>query len=376
MPAVMLFAAACAGIALILATLLDAFEVVLLPRPARHRLRLNHYFYFRTWAMWKWCASRWPEGRRREDFLGIYGPLSMVLLFSLWALCLIVGFGLVQWALQGALNDGQSLPLSQEMVMSGDAFFTLGYGDFVPRSVFSRVLVIFEAGTGFGFIALTVGYLPVLYQHFSTRDVQLIEFAARAGSPPTAAALLCWHAAKGDLQQLDDWLRDWEHWAGELIESHSTYPMLAFYRSQHDGHSWLATLAVVLDSCTLLIASTEGGRILQAAATFSAARRVLDEISQSLVVAPAPWTSTQRLEPQSLFQLTSLLKRVMGEWHEGGDTERVMMQLRRAYEPQLGGLSTYLQLRLPAWIDTSTETNYSTKAQLVKTLLQRIDKME
>lgn len=241
------------GVALVAATLLDAFEVVLLPRPVRHRLRLNHYFFLQTWALWKAFASRWAPGRRREDFLAIYGPLSMVLLFSLWGVCLIVGFALIQWTLQST-EAGTMASFAREIIVSGDAFFTLGYGDIIPEGAFSRILIIVEAGTGFGFIAMTVGYLPVLYQHFSNRDVQLIEFAARAGSPPTAVALLSWHAAKGDLRLLDEWLRDWEHWAGELIESHSTYPMLAFYRSQHDGHSWLGTLAVILDACSVLIA--------------------------------------------------------------------------------------------------------------------------
>ncbi len=367
------YAVAFIGIVLVLVTLLDAFEVVLLPRPARHRLRLNHYFYRRTWALWKYCAKRWPAGRRREDFLGIYGPLSMVLLFSLWALCLIGGFGLVQWSLQAGLGGGESLPLTREMIVSGDAFFTLGYGDIVPRGLLTRVLVILEAGTGFGFIALGVGYLPVLYQHFATRDVQLIEFAARAGSPPTATALLCWHAAKGDLSSLDGWLRDWEHWAGELIESHSTYPMLAFYRSQHDGHSWLATLAVILDSCTLLIAVGDGGRILQAAATFAAARRVLDEISQSLDASPAAWDLTPRLEFHCLAHLDEVLKRTMKDWQMGTDAQRVITQLRGAYEPQLRGLSAYLMLPLPAWIDTRSETDFFTKQQLVDILTRHID---
>lgn len=362
------YAAAFLGIALVFIILLDAFEVVLLPRPVRHRLRLNHHFYLGTWGIWARCASRLPVGRRREDFIGIYGPLSMVLLFTLWAVCLILGFGLVQWALQTPGGQGQSL--GREMIISGDAFFTLGYGDVVPRNAFARVLVIFEAGTGFGFIAMAVAYLPVLYQHFAHRDMHLIEFAARAGSPPTAASLLCWHAGNGDLRQLDEWLRDWEHWAGELIESHSSYPMLAFYRSQHEGHSWLATLAVLLDCCTLVIAGAEKGRVLQAAATFSAARRVLDEVSNSLDVAAAPWTPELRLDPQSFIQLGTVLNRSTADWCDDGHAARVMTQLRRAYEPQLGGLSAYLLLPLPDWVNSRINNDRFATGQIVHQLTQ------
>jgi hypothetical protein len=365
------YVAAVAGLVLVLATLLDAFEVVLLPRPARHRLRLNHYFYLRTWAVWSRFAARWPVGRRREDLLGIFGPLSMVMLFAVWAACLIAGFGLLQWALQvgGASSEHQSL--SREMILSGDAFFTLGYGDVVPRSEISRFLVIVEAGTGFGFIAITVGYLPVLYQHFADRDVRLIEFAARAGSPPTAASLLAWHGTQGTYQQLDEWLREWEHWAAELIESHSTYPMLAFYRSQHAGYSWLSTLAVILDSCTVIVAGADGRQVLQAAATFSAARRVLDEISRSLNVAPAPWLVGERRGAQSLVHLRRLMQSTVPNWGNVPDFENLVVQIQQSYEPELGGLSGYLLLPLPEWANADSGKELFAKTRVVETLLMR-----
>src|SRR6516164_1606981 len=92
------------GAVLVLATLVDAFEVVLLPRPVRRRVRLNRYFFKYTWDAWAWCAVFWPSGRRREDFIGVYGPLSMVMLFALWGASLVVGFGLVHWVLQGLLS--------------------------------------------------------------------------------------------------------------------------------------------------------------------------------------------------------------------------------------------------------------------------------
>lgn len=335
------------GIVIVLATLVDAFEVVLLPRPVRRPLRLNRYFFLRTWWAWSRLAERLPVGPRRENFVGVYGPLSMVLLFSLWAICLIFGFGILQWALEPILGEAHST-FNREIIMSGDAFFTLGYGDLVPTHAIARLLIIFEAGTGFGFIALTVSYLPVLYQHFATRDVRLIELAVRAGTPPTGVGLLRWHIAKGDLRQMDEWLREWEHWAGELIESHSSYPMLAFYRSQHDGYSWLASLAIVLDACSIIIAGIESGRLLQAAATFAAARRVLDEMCRSLGVRSVPWSSERDPGPELFAELAPVLRGSLPDWRHDGATIELISRLRQAYEPQLAGLSTYLLLPLPA----------------------------
>jgi len=361
------------GVAIVLGTLVDAFEVVLLPRPVRRPLRLNRYFFQCTWWIWCRLAVRLPAGPRRENFVGIYGPLSMVLLFSLWATCLISGFGVLQWGLDRLQSISQSSSLEREIIMSGDAFFTLGYGDIVPARPLARLLIILEAGTGFGFIALTVSYLPVLYQHFTTRDVQLIELAVRAGSPPTGIGLLRWHAAKGDMRQMDEWLREWEHWAGELIESHSTYPMLAFYRSQHDGYSWLASTAMILDACTLIIAGIEGGELMQAAATFAAARRVLDEISRSLGVTPLRLPRAQSLDGQLLAELTTVFKRSVPDWRGDDRTVEHISTLRQAYEPQLGGLSAYLLLPLPEWGSARPiDPEDRVKDQVIRQLIGRV----
>lgn len=337
------------GVLLVAFTLIDAFEVVLLPRPVRRRIRLHRYFFKITWGVWRRVAQRWPRGPAREDFIGVYGPLSMVMIFALWAVCLIAGFGLLQWAVQSPSTGDQWQSLASEMIVSGDAFFTLGYGDIVPRNAMARLLVILEAGTGFGFIALTVGYLPVLYQHFVRRDLQLIEFTARAGARPTAAALLAWHA-QGTPEQLDRWLRDWEVWACDIVESHSVYPMLAFYRSQHEGQSWLAALAVVLDTCALLITGREESTELQSAATFSAARRVLDEISQSLRVGIEPHRPDRRLPVGKLERLSPIIARVVPGWQDDAATLQALGKLTRSYEPQLESLAAYLLLDLPDWI--------------------------
>ncbi|MGJ7579291.1 potassium channel family protein [Variovorax sp. RHLX14] len=337
------------GALLVLSILVDAFEVVLLPRPVRRQVRVNRYFFRMTWAVWSRLAKLWPAGRRREDFIGVYGPLAMVTLFALWGACLIVGFGLMQWALQRLVPDAGSDSLAAQMLVSGDAFFTLGYGDNVPHNLLARLLVIVEAGTGFGFIALTIGYLPVLYQHFARRDIQLIEFSARAGSPPTAASLLAWHA-HGNAESLERWLTGWETWASDLIESHAVYPMLAFYRSQHEGHSWLGSLAVVLDVCTLLIAGGADARCHQATATFSALRRMLDESSEALATGRPKPASDRRMDDASLQTLTPTIRKLLPEWRDDAAARQAIRKLRSTYEPQLQGLAAYLMLPLPDWM--------------------------
>src|SRR4029078_10246163 len=105
------------------------------------------------------------------------------------------------------------------LYLSGTTFFTLGYGDITPLVTFGRTLGVIESGLGFGFLAIIITYLPVLYQAFSRREETISLLDARAGSPPSASQLLLRLARSGDLSPLDTFLAEWEHWSAELLES-------------------------------------------------------------------------------------------------------------------------------------------------------------
>src|SRR5262249_60109993 len=96
-------------------------------------------------------------------------------------------------------------------------------------------------------------YLPVLHRSFARREATISLLDARAGSPPTAFELLRRHAGAGihGLDALTDLLHDWERWSAELMESHLSYPVLAYFRSQHDNQSCIGSLTVILDVCAL-----------------------------------------------------------------------------------------------------------------------------
>lgn len=338
--------AAIFGGILVATSLEEAFVTVLLPRPVRHRRLLVRYFFRITWAIWSRIASRFSVKTRREGFLGIYGPLAMVLLFTTWAIALIIGFGFLQWAAQVG-NPQDHHTLLADILISGDVFFTLGYETLQRHSTTCRLLTIFEAGTGFGFIALSVSYLPVLYLHFSERDRQLIQLGSRAGSPASAGSVLQRFAKESDMHKLNDWLRNWELWAAELIESHSSYPMLAFYRSQHENHSWLASLAVILDCCALVATGAEKADSLQLESTFVTARRVLVEITRALKVREIE--NTHRFTMDVISELEDDLKPLGLRWTNWQYTEQMVLAIQVRYEPMLQALSAYLLLPLPKW---------------------------
>ncbi|HEV7842353.1 MAG TPA: potassium channel family protein, partial [Pyrinomonadaceae bacterium] len=227
-----------AGCLIILIVLWDAFEAIILPRRVMRRVRLTRLFYLYTWIPLSALARRMRSIKRREKYLGFFGPLSLIMLLSLWAFGLVVGFAMIHKGLQikvGTPGDapGAIVSFGTYLYMSGVTFFTLGFGDLVPLGSSGRFLAVMEAGMGFGFLAIVIGYLPVLYQAFSRREVNISLLDARAGSPSSAGELLRRHAECGGMEELTELLREWERWSAELMESHLSYPVLSYFRSQH-----------------------------------------------------------------------------------------------------------------------------------------------
>ena len=152
------------GLLLVVGVLRDAFETIILPRRVSG-VRFSKVFYVVSWKPWAAVARRMGSGDRRETFLSVYGPLSLLVLLILWGILLITGFALLLWA----ANFDVSLSAFGHLYVSGTSFTTLGIGDFTPHTDLARFVTVVEAGTGFGFLAVVISYLPILYQSFSRR---------------------------------------------------------------------------------------------------------------------------------------------------------------------------------------------------------------
>ena len=212
-----------------------------------------------------------------------------------------------------------------------------------------RLLVVIESGMGFAFLALIIGYLPALNQSFARREVSISLLDARAGSPPTASEMLRRHGHERGKEALRQLLHEWERWSAEFLEGHLSYPVLAYFRSQHDNQSWLAALTAILDTCALIMAGVEGACERQAELTFAMARHAV--IDLSLVFRTAPRKPTHdRLPPEKLAELRLYLA-VNGQKLRDGDAADLKLQeLRLLYEPNINALATYFQVTLPPWI--------------------------
>ena len=340
------------GFVLIFTILLDAFETIVLPRRIQRHFRITAFFYRFTWVPWLRAARHIQKSSRREGFLAYYGPLSLLFLLGCWALGLIFGFASVQYGLgEHLLLGNETITFGKLLYHSGETFFTLGYGDIVPSNAVARALAVMEAGMGFAFLGVVVGYLPVVYNSFASREIEISLLDARAGSPPTAMEFLGRLGCCPEQTVLDNIFRDWERWCADLLSSHLSYPALLFFRSQHSNQSWLGALTVMLDVTSLVMTGVDGIHPDQAKLTFAMARHAAVDLAQ-VVNSQYSTQDENRLKPEDLARLRTELAWRGVTLNNNADMAEKLAGLREVYEPYVHALSRRLLMTVPPWIHT------------------------
>jgi hypothetical protein len=351
------------GIAVFLVVAWDAFEAIILPRRVTRKFRLTRFYFRTTWGSWKFYARLISSRKLRESFLGYYGPISLLFLIGVWAIGLVISFGMMQYGAGSAVNvAGKAPSFYTDLYLSGTTFFTLGLGDVIPRSGLARFLVVAEAGFGFGFLAAVIGYLPSIWGAFAARETNITMLDARAGTPPTAGELLRRHSYPTGHEALRFLLKEWERWCADLLESHLSYPVLAYFRSQHDNQSWIGSLTAILDTCALTIAGTEDSCAKQAELTFAIARHAIVDLCQVFSAVPRP-LQTDRLPRETLEKIRLKLAQHGTVLRATPEAELKLVELRGMYEPYVYALATHLNQLLPPWIpEKKSKDNWETTA--------------
>jgi hypothetical protein len=353
----MQIAAALLGVILVAIVLRDAFETIILPRRVSGRLRVSKIFYQLSWKPWAAAARRMPGGEWRETFLSTYGPISLLILFVLWGAILICGFGVLLWA----VGFDTQLSGPDHLYVSGTTFTTLGIGDFTPKTDLARFVTVVEAGTGFGFLAILISYLPVLYQSFSRREIAISMLDEWAGSPPSAGDLLRRASESGEMAELLPLMAQWEVWTAELLESQLSYQVLSYFRSQHENQSWVAALTAIMDFSALWQASKQHGKSWQARRVYAIGRHALGDLSQVLRAAPE-FDAPDRLSQAELAALHDAITAAGIDVDLATFRER-LNALRKGYEPYAIALSHELLMELPPWMPLEErQDNWETTA--------------
>lgn len=283
---------------------------------------------------------------------------------------LVLGFGILHWGARDAIsvNSGpQHFGFRTYLYLSGTTFFTLGYGDVTPVGKLGRFLAVVESGLGFGFLAAMLSYLPVLFQAYSRREVSISLLDARAGSPPSASQLLLRAARVQSCGSLIPFLEGWERWAAELLESQLSFPVLAYYRSQHDNQSWLAALTTVLDTCAVMITQVQDANAYQPQVTFAIARHAAVDLTLVLR-AKAPRKIADRLPADRLLRFRSAMEAAGVKLRDVAAADESLRKLREMYEPFLVGLGEKMLLSVPPFAsDDDTPDNWQRSAWMKPT---------
>jgi hypothetical protein len=226
-----------------------------------------------------------------------------------------------------------------------------------PSTTFAKVVQVINAASGLGVVAIVIGYLPALYQAFSSRETTVSQLDARAGSPPSAGRLVLRSGAQRSWPAVVAYLSGWEVWAAELMETHLAYPVLAYFRSQHINQNWLSAMCTILDASALTIACAPKGTVDGARFTYAIARHAVVDLSYSFHEGPAP-PPADRLPPKDLQELLRHLREAGIEpAAELPNIEERLGRMRAFYEPYVNALANHLELRLPQWLVPESPTD-------------------
>jgi hypothetical protein len=342
-----------AGLLILVITRLDVFRTMVMPRAARGRIRFSRILFLAVWRPWRWVALRARTDQGRERILAGAAPMSLFVLLAGWAALSVLGYGLILWShpFVNGIDGANSASLSTALYLSGTSLFTLGFGDVVATGA-TRPIVIVEGANGLGLVAVVIAYLPVLYQAFNRREVGILLLDARAGSPPSGAELVRRSGGYGVRHSLPRLLREWEQWAADVLETHLSYPLLAFFRSPHDNTSWVTSLGAVLDAAALVLSTVDDEACSgDAEMLYATGTHAIEDLFYYFRLPERPGV----IERGEFDQVLEELRAAGVPLQSPDDAWKSFIELRAVYGGRLNALASRMTVPAALWIgDRST----------------------
>jgi hypothetical protein len=323
------------GAALVLLMLADAIGTLIVTRGGAAAWRPTRLWYVATWRCARTAAARLPS--RGGDFvLNVYPALSLLGLLVLWLVGLAVGWTSVYWGLAERIGGhGDWVNLAY---YAGTSLLTPAFG--VANGQLVRFLSLIETLSGLGTIALLISYLPALYGAYSRREARLLTLDDPIGGRLTPLRVIAVHASDGSLDLFNRFCSDWEMWTAEVLESHTSYPMLALFRSQHPGQSWITALGVVTDAATLACAAIVGAEVREPYFLYRRGRRAVGDIADALHI-PEEIADISSLTRENVEIAWEGLSKLGLELRGQDETWRRLQELRGPYGNRLQQLIDY-----------------------------------
>jgi hypothetical protein len=335
-----------AGVAVIGIVFADVFETIVVPRPSPGRHRLSRYIVLPTWRFWRWLGERTrDEGLSRDGFFGLYAPGVAVLNLAIWLVLLVVGYGLVLFAIRGEIQPSPT-NLGSALYYAGTSVLTLGYGDVVASGPMARAVSLIAAASGLGVVALVITFLFSLFASYQRRERLVVTLSARAKAPPSAVTLLEVYAKLEMIDELPKLFAEWEQWEAEVLDSHVAYPLLGYFRSSHDNVSWLSALGAVLDAACLVLTTIKGVPRGQAELTKRGGAHLVEDIG-NIFGLQGDGSAVDRGEFDEAYRR---LARAGYDLEEQDRAWRNFERSRRQYAGRLEALASFWATPATVWI--------------------------
>ena len=239
--------AAAGGILTVIGTVSSALRSTVLPR-STHR-GISRASLRATRAVFRLRSGRSPSYEQRDRVMAMLGPVSLLTLLASWLALVLIAFALLYLA-----TGVPTVTLAVEL--SGSSVFTLGTT--AANNLGRDLLSYAEAGLGLLLVTLLITYLPSIYGAFSRRENGVNLLRVRAGTPPQAATLLIrYHRIGAGPARLTDLWRTWEAWFTDVEETHTTFPVLPFFRSPTAEQSWITAAGALLDAASMWVAAVD-----------------------------------------------------------------------------------------------------------------------
>ncbi len=316
-------------------TLFDVFSTILVPGPSAGRLRAAA----RLIGFLLPVARRLSRGRRSPGTRpgNGFAPVLFVLASLTWLLLLLLGYTLMFHALRHAFEP--AVDFWETLYLAGSSLLTLGVSEVDARGA-GRWLILAAALSGFGVITATISFIMQIQAGLHQREPRVLTLVGLGGRPPSGIALLETYARLGIIAELPGFFREWRDWAANLLHSHASYPVLAYFHSVDAESDWLASLEAVLDAATLLIALTEdtavGAATLMHRSGSRTAAALCSVFQLDAVISGDPDEDTSTLLRERLAGAGYTLRQNEA-WSAAQLTE-----LRRDYAPRIKALSRHL----------------------------------
>jgi hypothetical protein len=344
------------GGALVIAMVTEIFVAFLLPRRVKRDPRFVRTIFVYGWRQWR-RVSRVLPGQAADTMLGIFGPLGLIMNLILWLSVLILGYACLQYGAGSHLAGRHAVDFGNDIYFSAATMVASPPAGLVPATTFAKVVQVINAVSGVVVAATVIGYLPSLYQAFSSRETTVSQLDARAGSPPSAGRLILRSGEQRGWPGVAEYLSGWEVWAAELMETHLAYPVLAYFRSQHINQNWLVAMCTILDTCALTIVCAPRGTVDSARFTYAIARHAVVDLSYTFHKEPIP-PAEDRLPPADLRELLRELREAGIEPAvELSNIEERLGRMRAFYEPYVNAIADHLALGLPQWLVPDSPTD-------------------